>query len=79
MHNVEGVRSQKLAHSHARCSWYCRSSSSRAQELNTTKAGVGFYAYIAAQTWVNCPRVLLDLLSVLPPLPYRNVEGAPVP
>ena len=78
MHNVEGVRSQKLAHSLARCSWYCRSSSSRAPKTQYNQSRSRVLRVRAARTWVNCPRVLLDLLFVLPPLPYRNVEGAPV-
>src|SRR6187399_2507915 len=74
MHNVERVRN--LSNSLARCSWYCSSSSSRAQ-YNQGRSRV--LRVRAARTWVNCLRVPLDLLFVLPPPPYRNVEGAPVP
>ena len=74
MHNVEGVRN--LDHSHARCSCFFKLPSA---QLNTQPSRSRVLRIRAARTWVNCPRALLDLLFVLPPLPYRNVEGAPVP
>src|SRR4051812_2704072 len=55
------------------------SSSSRAPQFNTNQAGVGFYASIAARTWVNRPCARLDLLFVLPPPSHRTNEGAPAP
>src|SRR3954470_20019552 len=74
--NVEGVRSPlDSAHTLGVAS----SSSSRAPQQNTKQAGVGFYASVAARTWVNRPCARLDLLSVLPPPSHRTNEGAPAP
>src|SRR3954463_9351516 len=75
--NVEGV--QTFATQIARTLGVASASSSRALQLNNNQAGVGFYASIAARTWVNRTRARHDLLFVLPPPSRRTNEGAPVP
>ena len=79
MHNVEGVRLQKFVHSTLGAAGTVDIQAPELRKFNTTKGRSRVLRVIAARTWVNCPRVPLDLLSVHPPLPYRNVEGAPVP
>src|SRR4051812_34584047 len=75
--NIEGV--QTFATQIARTLGVASASSSRALQLNNNQAGVGFYASIAARTWVNRPRARHDLLFVLPPPSRRTNKGAPVP
>ena len=45
------------------------------QEHNTNQGRSRVLRIRAARTWVNCSRVCLDLLFVLPPLPCRTKKG----
>src|SRR6187399_2553970 len=74
MHNVEGVRFQKLDHSHARvASTVDLLAPEPRTQYNQSRSRV--LRIRAARTWVNRSCVPLDLLFVLPPLPCRTEKG----